>query len=156
MEFHIHEINPNGEDSIKSILNWIENKKQKATNPKGLWNELIPEIKQSIKYELSSSNPNDWPTLSPEYLQEKREKGWPDTIGVATGSMKKALTDEAKVKVAKDYLLWAINEDIRGNEGERVGDYAQDFDTFRPLFKQTIRFVNKIIQKAISKWMLGK
>ena len=156
MEFHIHEKNPNSDGSIKSILSWIDDKKQKATDPRGLWNELIPEIKQSIKYELSSGNPNDWPALSPEYLQEKREKGWPDTIGVATGSMKKALTDEAKVKVAKDYLFWGINEEMIGNEGERVGDYAKDFDAFRPVFKYTIAFVNKIIQKAISKWMSGK
>lgn len=153
MDFGIFEPAPGSEQSIRSVMDWVSRAEERADNAEHLWESLIPTIRQSIKFELSDANPNSWPKLSPRYLDYKREMGWPLTIGVATGAMKKALTTNAKIKTTKDYLIWGIDGDAIGHDGMRVGDYAPDFHSVRELFGYTIDFIQQVIRDAITRWI---
>ena len=98
----IYEKAPNGENSIKSAVNWLGDIEKKAENTKPLWQSLTPDVKQAITYEFSEANPNGWMALSEKWLERKRKEGKPDTIGIYTGELKKGATDDAEIKYLSD------------------------------------------------------
>lgn len=149
----IVEKHPDGKNSVKAIVEWINDVDSRAADARGVWNMLIPDIKDAIKYEFSDANPNDWPPLSKEYLEQKINDGWPATIGVRTGALRKASSDDAKIKMAQNSLSWGVNEEVFNAEGEAVGNYAYDFHSNRPMFGFTVKYINESIDEAIINWI---
>jgi hypothetical protein len=149
----IVEKHPDGNNSVKSILSWIDDVDTRAADARGVWKMLIPDLKQAVKYEFSDANPNDWPALSDDYREQKISEGWPATIGVRTGGLKKAASDEAKIKMTQNALSWGVDETVFNAEGEAVGNYAHDFHENRPLFGFTAKYINESIDEAIMNWI---
>lgn len=152
----IREKSPNGPGSIQYVLNFIKNKRQKASDLKKVWDLLEPEINQSVKYEFSEANPNKWEKDSPSWIAEKTSQGYPATTGIYTGALKRAATDEAIKKKTNNTFYWAVNESVVNDFGDSVGDYAGHFAEDRPIFKYTQKFIVGVIKKAIRQWIKEK
>lgn len=144
---------PNSKSSVKAALEWVGTPLYKSEDATALWEKLIPELRQSVAYEFSDANPNSWAELSPGYLEEKRELGWPETIGVATGALKRAVTVNAEIIAAKDHLTWGVNDNEPGHDGMKVGEYAYDFHGTRPIFQKTKSFLRSVFKRSVEKWL---
>lgn len=145
----IREKKPRGKGSIGYIINRI-NKSTKTTNDlRDVWNKIEPDVKDSIKFEFSKANPNKWSSLKPEYKAWKARKGYPITIGVMTGALKSAASDNAKIKKKRKEFLLTVNPNVAGYKGKKVGAYAHYFDSKRPMFGHTKNFINKIYKEAV-------
>jgi len=152
--FQIVEKHPNGENSFTDVFNWVEDIKKTVSDTGAVWKTLKPLIKDSLKYEFSGANPNNWPGLSPSYIAWKTEKGFPTTIGVRTGALKESLTESAKVKETKSKLIWGANLSITGWPAQPVSEYGWKFNLKRPIYKYTKKFLNKNIkQKVVDTWL---
>ncbi|PKL35870.1 MAG: hypothetical protein CVV44_20350 [Spirochaetae bacterium HGW-Spirochaetae-1] len=148
---------PNSKTSLKAAQEWVGTPLHRSQDAQGLYEQLVPELRQAVAYGFSDANPNNWAELSPGWLDEKRERGWPETIGVATGALKRAATVNAQIAVTKTHLTWGINENEsspgHGIDGWTVGDYARDFHAVRPIFKSTMAFLRSVYKKAAQKWL---
>lgn len=160
--FVIKEKYPDGKNSVKAMLDVINKSEDLANDGRSLWAELLQPIEDAMKYEFSDANPNNWPGLKADtgYVDWKRSKGYPVTIGIMSGALKRASTSEAVVKQTKDALNWGVNPDVRGYKGKPVGDYAEYFNDktenspARPLFGFTRKWVkDNIINEAVKLWV---
>lgn len=149
----IVEKRPDREGSIKAVIGYIEGKGTFFSSGKRLWKLLIPDIRQSVRYEFSDANPNVWKSLNTKYLDWKTQHGFASTIGVMTGTLKRALTDRADITIEKKKLVWAVNENLRGWEGKRVGAYAKYFHKKRPIFQATRLYLKRTLLSALKKWV---
>lgn len=158
----IKEKYPDGKNSVKSIVDLIDRSEKLADDGRPLWAELLQPIEDAMSYEFSHANPNNWPGLKPETIDWKRSKGFPDTIGIMDGALKRASTNEAVIDSTKEALLWGVNPNVTGYKGAPVGDYAQYFNDgsqdgtnpARPLFGFTKKWVkNNIIDLAVKLWV---
>ena len=147
----IREKKPSGKGSIEYIIRRINDGVKKTDNLRDVWNILEPDIKDSMRYEFSNSNPNKWERLNDKYKQWKKKKGYPITIGILTGALKKASTDSAVMKKQRKKFLYSVNMSIRGYKGKATGDYAEYFNNKRPLFGYTKNFINNIYKEAVRK-----
>jgi hypothetical protein len=153
MEIRIIEKAPDSRNSINGIFQWIRNKGLRADNMTPVWTELESLINDSVKYEFSEANPNSWPAISESWKQEKMEQGKPVTIGIYTGALKRAASDDAIIKKSDVSLYWGLNEDVNNDFGELVGNYAADFNETRPLFQYTGKYIKSVIKKTIQQWL---
>jgi hypothetical protein len=144
---------PNGEGSIKKILEWIDNVQTTIEDGTIVWDEMIPLIKDALKYEFSEANPNNWAPLRKKYVDWKRRKGYPDTIGVMTEALKKSLTERGISEAQKNLLKWKSDPTVEGYKKRKVGTYAQYFDDKRKVFKFTKQYLRKnVIEKISAAW----
>lgn len=158
--FVIKEKYPDGKNSVKTLVDLINKSEKLADDGRPLWAELLQPIEDAMKYEFSAANPNNWPGLKPEYVNWKRSKGFPDTIGIMDGALKRAATSEAMTDLTKSALTWGVNPNVTGNKGRPVGDYAKYFHyktkhtPARPLFGFTKKWVkDNVIDLAVKLWV---
>ena len=145
---------PDGRDSVKDMLSWVENMAKTVDDGRDIFRMLIPIISQTLKYEFSDANPNSWDALKSNYMKWKTKKGYPTTVGIMTGALKRSLTTDAKTKVRKHKLEYKMNPSITGYKGRMVGQYAQYFNKARKIFIFTKTFINDNIKKqVINVWL---
>lgn len=150
----IVEQNPGGKGSIVSAMRWIDRFGEYASDARNLWPDLEPDVEKSVKYEFSDANPNDWKPLSVNYLRWKRRMGFPDTIGVATGTLKMAATDQAVKDHTAQRMRWSVNTTVQNAfEHVSVGEYAYKFHAKRPIFGKTKDFLKSTLREAVRKWV---
>lgn len=139
------------------LLSWIQDKESKFDDLRPVLNEMKPIAAKTVGREFSSKNPNAWSPLSPAYVKEKTEAGYPATIGVRTGGLKWAATTGAMITIDKRGLTWRVDMGHVNSEGERVGDYAGDFNSTREIFIYTRRYLvrlkNAVVQAIVDKVM---
>jgi hypothetical protein len=143
----IKEKYPDGAGSYKETLAWLNNIETRVADMTGLWQKLIPDVRQAFRYTFSDANPARWKEISPGYIQWKREMKFPDTIGIRTGTLKESLTESAIVKSEPKKLTWLYNDSLKSSLGEDLKDYAFLFNMGRPI----IPFVKKYIQGFLKK-----
>lgn len=168
-EFVIIEPEPSGSKSIRAALKWFESIEQKSNDATPLWKALTPGIKKAVNYEFSEANPNKWAPISDRWKNWKNQHGYPTTIGIRTGSLKRAVSDDAKVEYLPHKMNWMLNESIdAGNWGridqvgdspfgpntdKVVGDYAHKFDEGRHVFIYTFEFIQVTLRNAVKKFV---
>jgi hypothetical protein len=161
MAYVIREKHPGGAHSVSAIIKLIDGQERFYDNALLLWELLQPEINKSIKYEFSVANPNSWTRLKAGTVKNKRRLGFPDTIGVMSGTLKDAMTDDAKIKKSKKKLRWGINENLRGWKGKSVSDYAYAFhygyskrnQPARPIMEFTKKHLRTLMRTAVKIWI---
>ena len=150
----IFEPTPDGRRSIKAIHKFFDEMDKSVSDAKDLWKDLEPGIEKSINYEFSDANPNVWKPLTNKYLNWKIKKGYPGTIGILTGALKRAVTTDAKKEFAAKYLRWRMNTKIPGYKGKLTGEYGKYFHKARQIFRYTKSwFKNNVIKIAVKIWV---
>jgi hypothetical protein len=132
---------------VKRVTQWIESI---GVDKRQLWNTMEPVIREQMNREFSDENPNRWKALSPHYLQEKLAAGFPATIGVRTGNLKRAATDAAIVEKREEFMVYTINP---GMDKSDEGPYFEDFHAKRKIFRHTTPYINKVYHEAAERWI---
>jgi hypothetical protein len=130
---------------------WFENVKKGIGDARPLWIAMLPKIQEFTSYEFTSRNPNQWERISSKWQQWKVDHGFPATIGVYKGKLKKGAVDNAIIKVDEKQLIWKLNEtnvvsdpykSVKGRQSGGGYAYAQVFNKKRPIFKATVFRLN--------------
>jgi hypothetical protein len=129
------------QSDVDRTFKWIETRGNNTTK---LWKAVTPIMRKQVEREFSDENPNRWKALSPRYLQEKLEAGYPATVGVRTGLLKRCATDKANIVYRKDYMLYSI-----GSQQERFSD----FNAKRKIFKHSQRYMQAMYKQVAQKWI---
>ena len=91
-------------------LEWLEKIKRGVGDARPLWVAMQPKVIEWIKQEFTDSNPNKWKKLSPKYLEWKLKNNFPATIGILTGDMLKAASDNAIVEMTERHMSVEVNQ----------------------------------------------
>jgi hypothetical protein len=91
--------------------------------------------------------------LKQRYREWKESEGFPSTIGILTGALKRSVTTEALVETDRKGILWRLNPDIEGYGGQKTGEYAEDFHARRPIFGFSRAFIKNALMNAVNKWI---
>ncbi len=135
-------------DDVNSVFGWIM---KAGTDVDALWDRVIPVMKTEVAREFSDENPNKWKALSPLYKKWKMEQGYPEIIGVRTGTLKRAATAGAIIVRSPERLEYTIDT---GPAVQQEGfNYFSDFDEKRKIFKHTRNVMSKHYREAAQKWM---
>jgi hypothetical protein len=156
--FIVIEPAPEKGGSIKHFHNWINDVEKAIDDSKDLWKLLDSDIVKAVNYEFSEANPNSWKQLSQAYFTEKTAKGFPETIGVRTGSLKRAAAEDAIREYGKGVLGWAVNNNVTAGafgslKNLRTGDYAEEFNELRPIFVYSVDHIKREGSKAVEKYV---
>lgn len=156
--FIILEPSPEKGGSVQYFVKWMKDVNVSIENTDVLWKSLDDDIIKAINYEFSDANPNRWNQLSQKYFVEKTAKGFPETIGVRTGSLKRAATTDAIKDYKKGIMEWAVNQNIQSGafgslKDKRVGDYDHYFNEVRPIFIYSIDFIEVEGKKAVEDYV---
>lgn len=138
-------------------LRWLNGVKRGVGDMSPLYKAIEPSMRKFAKTEFSSSNPNNWMELKPEYKAWKSSKGFSTNIGVMTGRMKWAASDGAKTTITQKTMIYELdNSKTRTKKGV---DYSQYFDHYkdgspkRKIFRWTALRVESFIQGLTVKFV---
>jgi len=154
--FVIREKNPNGKHSVAALQGFVSDVNKRAADLRPVWDAITPDMKQSLKFEFSNANPNGWAGLEQKYVSWKRKQGYPDTIGIMTGALKKSLTQTPKIKKRKKFMIWKPDGNVEGFEGKKVKTYMGFFNAKRPIFGHTVKFIARTVRKAVFKYVIKR
>lgn len=152
---------PTGQDSIQSLKKWFDDFEKDISDTRSIWKELTPDIKKAINFEFSEANPNKWDPITEKYKVTKIRQGFPSTIGVRTGSLRSAASENADVVYKPLGIEWSIKENITSGQfgslkNITVGDYAKYFHGSpgnRPIFVYTKKWLSEIGKKAVKEYI---
>lgn len=136
---------------IINVFGWIE---KAGTNTFKLWKRVIPILREQAGREFTDENPNQWKALKPGYLKWKAEKGYPLTIGVRKGYLKRAATSNAIIIETESTLEYKVNHSL-AFEAENK-DYFRKFHEKRPIFNHSKRYLSGTYRKAAEDWINGE
>lgn len=145
MVIKIHEKRPTGKGSFDSVLQSIRKGEQSASDMRGVWPGIIEDLRDAMRFSFSESNPGKWGKLKDPYRNWKIKKGYPATIGIRTGDLKKSFTEDARTKIERLKFSYTYGS------GKTVSEYAQHFSNKRPVFNYARAYINKISKQAVEK-----
>jgi hypothetical protein len=146
----IYESAPGGKGSFQALLKRMSQVEQNADDMSTTFKKIIPDIKAAFRYEFSEANPSGWKALSKKYRQWKIDNGYPATIGIKTGALKRALVEEPMIKIDKRSLIYGVNDSMTNEDGENVGDYAKEFNRQRKIMPYVKKFIRGIVKSAVA------
>lgn len=128
-----------GSERAKELLQKIAST---TSDSRKVFNSLENDISNQIKEEFSSSNPNQWPDVTSEWQARKSELGGGDVIGVFTGELKQAASDDAIKNISANTMIWEIADvnSIYFTIKRPVGGSTREW-----LVQQTQRILDKIM-----------
>lgn len=129
-----------GSERAKELLKKIAST---TSDSRSIFRDLEEDISSQIKEEFSSSNPNQWPDVSSEWQERKSDLGGGDVIGVFTGELKQAASDDAIKNISANTMVWEIAdvESIYFTIRRPVGGSTREW-----LVHQTQRILDKIMK----------
>ena len=154
MTLKVHEKYPNGKHSFKEILSRFDYMSRASKDLNPVWNSIDPYVRQVMRYVFSEANPAQWRGLTAKYKQWKADNGYYVTVGVKTGALRSAASTNAITEKSSKKFRYIVNESIVNRDGQRVGEYAEDFNRERPIFKwardRLRNHLKKITQRYIA------
>jgi hypothetical protein len=138
----IFEPEPDGKNSFNALMERMNQVAKRSDDMSDTFKELTPGIRDEFRYEFSDDNPAGWKELSSRYWFWKKNQGYPTTIGIMTGALKSAVTDNADVTIGQKEMVYAVNDSV---------DYAQDFNEVRKIFPYVREKVRALVKSAVSK-----
>lgn len=152
MEIKIHEKNPSGRESIKALLDTMIRAQGAADDVSSAFRSVAPLVKEKLRYTFSEANPAGWAGLKPKYRAWKVKHGYPVTIGILSGTLKSAATDQAEIEIGPVKMIYAVNDSLTNPVTSKLtGDYAGYFDEKRPIFGHVKPYVQGIVRQAVKK-----
>ena len=150
LDIRVVEKNPTGENSIAAMVARMTQAVKTSDNMSDTLMKLVPDIQDILRFEFSDANPAGWDPLQPMYVRWKRERGYPTTIGIMTGALKRAATDDAIIDAQPQKLIYKINTSVENPDAiVPVGDYAAKFAERRPIFIYVSERIRALVKKAV-------
>src|SRR4030042_1380412 len=134
--------------SFQYIINKLGELKRGSDDMTDVWRAITPDIKEIMAYTFSDANPNKWSKLTAKYRNWKIKHGYPATIGILTGALKKSLVDDPDIKLLKQKMIYKYNENITGYGGKKTSDFAEYFNAKRNVMSYPRVKLNEIIKRA--------
>lgn len=106
MKFAIRE--STGIKSLNAAINWVKNLSTATTDMRPFFKGLESDVIQEMKHEFDGSNPNKWQQISKEWKVKKTKEGKPESIGIYTGALMRAASDDAIKKYFANRMIWQI------------------------------------------------
>lgn len=106
-----------GQVKLLHLLDGIE---QRAEDFRPVWDEVARDLMDFEKRVFASEGAairHVWPSLSPDYLAQKMREGYPASILVRTGALKRSLTEEGSA----DMILIKEPKFLRFGTATKVG-----------------------------------
>jgi len=148
--YGIYEADPTGEHSFAAIKQHIEEGVKSSEEMEEVFIAISKDIRLALVYSFSEANPNNWEAITAKYREWKTEHGYPETIGIMTGALKKSLTEDAVVETTKKSLLYTYNEEeINPRTEKTVGEYAIYFNNKREIMGFAESFIQEIIISSV-------
>jgi hypothetical protein len=145
MPIKVVEKNPSGRNSIEAIKRNIRNGAVRTDDMSMAFREIVPEIQDLLRYTFSDANASDWQPLKDSYRNWKIKHGYPATIGIRTGDLKKSVSDAAKVEIGKQKMRYSYNTSIGS-----VENYAGYFNKRRPIMDYARERIDDIATRAVN------
>lgn len=150
LDIRVNEKDPKGSRSVEALVARMTQGVKNADNVSDTLMMLVPDIQDILRFEFSDANPAGWDPLKSSYVRWKRERGYPTTIGIMTGALKRAATDDAIIEAQPQKLIYKINPSVENPETiEPVGEYAHKFAEKRPIFIYLKERMRQIVRKAV-------
>lgn len=128
-----------GLNSVAAAQNFIKDMDTRASNLTPYFRGLEDDIIKQVKSEFDPSNPNRWPDTTTAWQGMKRSMGYPENIGVFTGKLLEAASDDAIKTYAPTFMKWEIRE-----------VYSLGFTIRRPVGITTIQWVRSLGRRIAS------
>jgi hypothetical protein len=135
---------PSARKSIAAARNYLDDLETRSSDMRPFLKGLEEDIIQNIKHEFDQSNPNKWQPISQTWREAKQSEGFPENIGIFTGSLLKAASDDAVKAYYPTGLTWKI-ADV----------YSIDFTLNRKIGITTGEWL-RTIGKKIAGFILGR
>lgn len=148
MALFIHEKEPNGDGSIKQTLKWVEDITANVSDPTPFFKGLVPDIKDALRFTFSEGNPNQWIPLGAKYKAWKATSGFPVTIGILTGAMKRSWVETPEISMIKKKMKYTFDKTEVGYQGKPLVEYIDKFNEKRPILPYSIRWIKKNMKKV--------
>jgi hypothetical protein len=94
--------------SLNAAIDWVEDLSAATTDMRPFFKGLESDVIQEMKHEFDSSNPNKWQQISKEWKAQKRKEGKPENIGIYTGALMRAASNDAIKKYFANHMTWQI------------------------------------------------
>ncbi len=156
MTIRIYEKKASGSASFDEVKRWIENIAKRADDARDPFTAIAKDTKEALTYSFSNSNPSKWAAISDSYKSWKSKHGYPVTIGIMTGALKSAMTDQAKVTIEKKRFIYGLNENVTNPYSKKkTGEYATKFNEDRNILDWSRKLIQRNVNKAMREKILA-
>lgn len=94
--------------SLNAAINWVKDLSTATTDMRPFFKGLESDVIQEMKHEFDGSNPNKWQQISKKWKVKKTKEGKPESIGIYTGALMRAASDDAIKKYFANRMTWQI------------------------------------------------
>ncbi len=132
---------PSARKSTKAARDYLENLEVRASDMRPFLKGLEEDIIQNIKHEFDQSNPNKWQPISQAWKEMKQGNGFPENIGIFTGELIRAASDDAVKTYYPTGLTWKIADvySIEFTYSRKIGITTGEW--LRTIGKKIVSFI---------------
>ena len=115
--------------ALANAIKYVNDVKQRASDMRPFFQGLESDTIKELQHEFDASNPNKWKPISAKWLAQKTSEGRPENIGVYTGALMTASSEDAIKQYYPTGMTWKIApvESIGFTYRRKIGITTQEW-----------------------------